>query len=171
MGIAETALGTLFIGMGATLIMDASSFVQARVLGLASLDYGLVGRWLGYMLQGRFRHASIMAAPPVRNERLMGWVFHYITGVVFAMVLIGAKGPAWICDPSLAPALVVGLVSVIAPFFIMQPALGFGIAGSKTKAPWMVRRRSVSAHLTFGVGLFVAAWLLMLLFPASFCQS
>ncbi|MCJ7956980.1 MAG: DUF2938 domain-containing protein [Pseudomonas sp.] len=171
MGIAETTLNILCIGMGATLIMDVSSFVQARVFGSASLDYGLVGRWLGYMLQGQFRHASITAAPPVRNERLMGWVFHYITGIVFAMVLIGAKGAAWMCAPTLTPALVMGLISLIAPFFIMQPALGFGIAGSKTRAPRIARRRSVIAHLTFGVGLFVAAWLFMLLFPTSFCTS
>lgn len=171
MEIAETALHILCIGMGATLIMDVSGFVQARVFGSASLDYGLVGRWLGYMLQGRFRNAPITAATPIRNERLMGWVFHYITGIVFATLLIGAKGPAWICDPTLTPALVMGLVSVIAPFFIMQPALGFGVAASKTGSPSIARRKSVIAHLTFGVGLFVAAWLLSLLFPASFCLS
>ena len=101
----------------------------------------------------------------------MGWVFHYITGIVFAMVLIGAKGAAWICDPTLTPALVMGLISLIAPFFIMQPALGFGIAGSKTRSPRIAMRRSVIAHLTFGVGLFMAAWLLMLLFPTSSCPS
>ena len=171
MGTAETALRILFVGMGATLIMDVSAFIQARVFGLASLDYGLVGRWLGHMLQGRFRHAPIMTAAPVRNERLMGWVFHYVTGIVFAMVLIGAKGLAWICNPTLVPALVMGLVSVIAPFFIMQPAFGFGVAASKTAAPSVARRRSVTAHLTFGLGLFVAGWLLMLLFPASLCLS
>lgn len=168
MGTAETALRILFVGIGATLIMDVSGFVQARVFNVASLDYGLVGRWLGHMLQGRFRHAPIMAATPVRNERLTGWVFHYITGIGFAMVLIGATGSVWFCSPKLMPALVMGLVSVIAPFFIMQPALGFGVAGSKTAAPSMARRRSVSAHLTFGLGLFIAGWLLMWLFPASF---
>lgn len=171
MGAAETALRILFVGMGATLMMDISAFIQARAFGLASLDYGLVGRWLGHMLQGRFRHAPIMTATPVRNERLMGWVFHYVTGIVFAMVLISAKGLVWICNPTLVPALVVGLVSVTAPFFIMQPAFGFGVAASKTAAPSVARRRSVTAHLTFGLGLFVAGWLSMLLFPSSLCLS
>ncbi|SER10703.1 Protein of unknown function [Pseudomonas sp. NFACC02] len=171
MGTTETALHILGVGVGATLIMDVSGFAQARLFGQASLDYGWVGRWLGHMWHGRFRHASIMAAPPVRNERLMGWVFHYITGVVFAMVLIGAIGPAWICNPTLVPALVTGLLSVIAPFFIMQPALGFGIAGSKTGAPGVARRKSITAHLTFGLGLFMAASLLKMLFPTSSCLS
>ncbi|WP_454868501.1 DUF2938 family protein [Pseudomonas farris] len=81
------------------------------------------------------------------------------------------RSPHWICNPTLVPALVMGLVSVIAPFFIMQPAFGFGVAASKTAAPSAARRRSVTAHLTFGLGLFVAGWLLMLLFPASLCLS
>ncbi|WP_079201175.1 DUF2938 domain-containing protein [Pseudomonas sp. CC6-YY-74] len=169
MEVGETVLRILFVGMGATLIMDVSAFIQARVFGLASLDYGLVGRWLGHMLQGRFRHASIVTAPRVRNERLVGWVFHYITGCLFAMVLFGGQGLAWICNPSLMPALVTGLISVIAPFFIMQPAFGFGIAASRTAAPNVARRRSVIAHLTFGIGLFGAGWLMMLLFPAPLC--
>jgi len=171
MEIAETALRILFVGIGATLIMDLSAFVQARVFGLTSPNYGLVGRWLGHMLQGQFRHSTIMTAAPVRNERLLGWVFHYVTGIVFAMVLIGAKGLAWLCNPTLVPALVMGLVTVIAPFFIMQPAFGFGIAASKTAAPSVARRRSITAHLIFGLGLFVAGWLLMQIFPASLCLS
>ena len=171
MEIAETALRILLVGIGATLIMDVSGFIQARVFGRTSLDYCLVGRWLGHMVQGRFRHAPIMVAASVRNERLIGWVFHYMTGIVFAMVLIAAQGPAWICNPTLVPALVMGFVSVLAPFFIMQPALGFGVAASKTAVPSVARRRSVITHLTFGLGLFVAGWLLMLLFPASFCPG
>ena len=169
METSETIMRILFVGMAATLIMDVSALIQARVLGVASADYGLVGRWLGHMVDGQFRHASIKAAPRVRNERLVGWVFHYITGCVFAMALVGVQGVAWLCNPSLVPALMAGLISVTAPFLIMQPAFGFGIAASKTPAPKVARRRSVIAHLTFGVGLFGAGWMLVLLFPAPQC--
>ena len=58
------------------------------------------------------------------------------------------------------------LSSVVAPFFILQPAFGFGIAASKTAAPYVARRRSVITHLTFGLGLFVAGWLVLLFYPA-----
>ena len=171
METGETIMRILFVGMAATLIMDASALIQARVLGSASADYGLVGRWLGHIFHGQFRHASIKAAPSVRNERLVGWVFHYITGCVFAMVLIGVQGVAWLCTPSLMPALMTGLISVIAPFLIMQPAFGFGIAASRTAAPKVARRRSIIAHLTFGIGLFGAGWLLILLYPAQQCRG
>jgi len=166
MQTSEMVLRILLVGVGATLIMDAGALIRARVFGIASLDYGLVGRWLGHMLQGQFQHAAIVAAPRVRHERLTGWVFHYLTGIVFAMLLVGFKGVEWLSHPTLLPALATGLISLMAPFFILQPAFGFGIAASKTAAPYVARRRSVITHLTFGLGLFVAGWLVLLFYPA-----
>ena len=168
MQTSEMVLRILLVGVGATLIMDAGALIRARVFGIASLDYGLVGRWLGHMLQGQFQHAAIVAAPRVRHERLTGWVFHYLTGIVFAMLLVGFKGVEWLNHPTLVPALATGLISLMAPFFILQPAFGFGfgIAASKTAAPCVARRRSVITHLTFGLGLFVAGWLVLLFYPA-----
>ena len=72
MEAGETLLRILFVGMAATLIMDVSALIRTRVFGAASIDYGLVGRWLGHMLHGQFRHVSIVTAPRVRHERLGG---------------------------------------------------------------------------------------------------
>ena len=165
MQTGEMVLRILLVGVGATLIMDAGALIRARVFGIASLDYGLVGRWLGHMLQGQFQHAAIVAAPRVRHERLTGWVFHYLTGIVFAMLLVGFKGVEWLSHPTLIPALATGLISVVAPFFILQPAFGLGIAASRTAAPRVARRRSLITHLTFGLGLFVAGWLVLVFYP------
>ena len=165
MQTSEMVLRILLVGVGATLIMDAGALIRARVFGIASLDYGLVGRWLGHMLQGQFQHAAIMAAPRVRHERLTGWVFHYLTGIVFAMLLVGFKGVEWLSHPTLIPALATGLISVVAPFFILQPAFGLGIAASRTAAPRVARRRSLITHLTFGLGLFGAGWLVLVFYP------
>lgn len=165
MQTSEMVLRILLVGVGATLIMDAGALIRARVFGIASLDYGLVGRWLGHMLQGQFQHAAIGAAPRVRHERLTGWVFHYLTGIVFAMLLVGFKGVEWLSHPTLIPALATGLISVVAPFFILQPAFGLGIAASRTAAPRVARRRSLITHLTFGLGLFVAGWLVPFFYP------
>lgn len=169
MEVGEMLLRTLFVGVAATLLMDVSALIRARVLGSTSLDYRLVGRWLGHLLHGQFCHASIVTAPRVRHERLVGWVFHYLTGAVFAMLLVVVQGPAWLCSPPLMPALLTGLISVAAPWLIMQPAFGLGIAASRAAAPHVARRKTVIAHLTFGVGLFGAGWLLMRFFPSSLC--
>src|SRR3546814_15344507 len=95
-------------------------------------DGALAVRWLGHFPRGRFTHANIAAAAPVRGERLLGWWFHYATGIAFASALLVANGVAWARQPTLLPCLGLGLLTVLFPYFVMQPPLGAGIAGSKT---------------------------------------
>ena len=66
-------LCAVLIGAGATAVMDIWAVARKRLLGIPPLDYGLVGRWLAYLVRGRFRHESIAASPPVQGERLIGW--------------------------------------------------------------------------------------------------
>jgi hypothetical protein len=151
---------TLVIGAGATAVMDLWTVLRARLLGGRMPDYGLVGRWIGSMARGRFRHHAIAASPPVQHERLIGWTAHYLIGVAFAGVLLAIWGVEWARQPTLAPALIVGIVSVAAPFLVMQPGMGAGIAASRTPRPSAARVQSVVTHTVFGCGLYAAAWLL-----------
>jgi hypothetical protein len=156
----ELVVRAALIGIGATLVMDLWTLLLKQVYGVPSLDYALVGRWLGHMPAGRFRHASILAAPVVRGERVIGWSAHYAIGVIFAGLLLAAFGQGWARQPYPGPAILVGLLTVVAPFFIMQPCMGFGIAASKAPSPNIARLRSLITHLIFGVGLYGSAWAL-----------
>jgi hypothetical protein len=55
------------------------------------------------------------------------------------------------------PALATGLLTVAAPLFVLQPALGAGIASSKAPNPNAARLRSVLTHGVYGLGLYVSA--------------
>jgi len=46
--------------------------LQKRLLNIPSLDYRLVGRWLGHMLRGQFVHSTILQATAFRGEVLGG---------------------------------------------------------------------------------------------------
>ena len=48
-----------FIGVGATAIMDLWGLLRKFIFGAKAPDYRLVGRWIGHMPQGRFRHDAI----------------------------------------------------------------------------------------------------------------
>ena len=137
--------------------MDVWGWLRKKVLGGKAPDYGLVGRWIAHMPHGRFRHDSIAAAPHKRGERLIGWAAHYAIGVAFAGLLLGVFGAAWAARPTLGPALAVGIGTVVAPFFLMQPGMGAGIAASKTPSPNAARLQSLLTHTVFGLGLYVAA--------------
>lgn len=153
------------LGLGATVLMDVWAGLKKRLWHSASLDYALVGRWLGHMRHGRFAHSSIQAASPIRFERGSGWGFHYLTGMAFAAVMLAFTGTGWIYDPTPGPALLTGLVTVLAPFFVMQPAFGLGLAASRTRQPGRARFHSVITHLVFGLGLYLTALLLRPLWP------
>lgn len=145
------------IGIAATAFMDLSALARRRLFGTPLADYALVGRWLAHMRHGRLRHAAIAHAAPVRGERALGWAAHYLIGIVFAGVLLGIAGADWVRAPTVLPALAVGLGSVAAPFLLMQPGMGAGIAAWRTPNPAAARRRSLVTHALFGVGLYVAA--------------
>lgn len=155
----EIVGSTLLIGTGATLVMDLWSLVRERWLGIPRPDYGLVGRWVGHMRHGRFRHAAIKAAPPLPGERWLGWGVHYLTGVAFAGLLLAGWGLHWVQAPTLAPALLVGVGTVAAPFLLMQPGMGAGVAARRTPNPAAARRQSLVTHAVFGLGLYAAGWL------------
>lgn len=161
----EIVESILLTGIGATLVMDLWSLLRERWLGIPRPDYGLVGRWVGHMPQGRFRHAAIKAAAPVRGERGLGWGVHYLTGMVFAGLLVAGWGVDWLRAPTLVPALAVGTGTVAAPFLLMQPGMGAGIAARRTPNPAAARRQSLVTHAVFGLGLYAAGWLARALLP------
>lgn len=149
---------TLITGIGATLVMDLWGLARKPLLGIPAPDYGLVGRWLGHMRQGRFRHDAIAKAAPVTGERVIGWTAHYLIGIAFAAALIAIWGHAWLEHPTPGPALITGLVTVTAPFLLMQPGMGAGIAASRTPNPGKARVQSLITHAVFGLGLYGAGW-------------
>ncbi|NJM12019.1 MAG: DUF2938 domain-containing protein, partial [Synechococcaceae cyanobacterium SM1_2_3] len=75
----------------------------------------------------------------------------------YALALVTFVSGSWLARPTLWPAMIFGMGSVLAPYFIMQPSFGFGIAASRTPNPTQARLRSLVAHTAFGVGLYVCA--------------
>lgn len=149
-------VNAIVIGSGATLLVDAWALLRRRMFGIALPDYGLVGRWIGHMRHGRLHHAAIAASPAIRGERVIGWSAHYFIGMGFAGMLLAIVGEEWIRQPTPGPALAFGVLTVAAPFLLLQPGMGSGIAASRARQPGAARLQSVITHAVFGLGLFVA---------------
>ena len=155
-GRLEFVLRTILIGMGATLVMDGWAFLL-RQLGIPSLNLALWGAGSVTFAGGSGCMQSIAKATPVGGELLVGWCAHYSIGIAFAAVLLSTFGLEWARSPSLPPALFIGIVTVLAPLLILQPALGAGIASSKTANPVFNSMKSLVTHTVFGVGLYLSA--------------
>ncbi|HUR95464.1 MAG TPA: DUF2938 domain-containing protein [Gemmatimonadales bacterium] len=154
---ATDALAAVAIGLGASVVMDLWNLFLKRAFGVRSLDYCLLGRWLLHIPGGTLRHTSIAAAAQKPLECPVGWVAHYSIGIVFALVFVALATASWLARPTLPPALLYGLATVVFPFFLMQPSLGLGVAASRTPNPGQARLKSLATHGVFGVGLYVCA--------------
>jgi len=149
----------IIIGIGATIVFDLWLVLLKR-MGVKTMNMAFIGRWARHLAQGRFAHDSIAAAPAVSGEHALGWLVHYATGVAFAGALVAVAGQGWLHAPSIGPALAVGIATVGAPLFVMQPAMGLGVASSKTPTPMKNCLRSLANHTVFGLGLYLSALLI-----------
>ena len=153
----ELLLRGVFMGLVASALMDGWSLALRRGFHVSTLDYRLLGRWIGHFPRGRFRHQRIAAAEPILGERPLGWLAHYCIGITFALLLLAICGSGWAESPTVWPALLMGLATIVAPWFLMQPPMGAGIAGSKSPNPGATRLRNLGTHTVYGAGLYASA--------------
>jgi hypothetical protein len=161
MPLLQEVTQVVLIGAGATAVMDVW-LMLLKWWGVPTGNFALVGRWVGHLAQGRFAHEAISKARPIRAELTLGWLTHYAVGLAFAGLLVVIEGVEWIGHPTLLPALALGVGTVVAPLFVMQPAMGAGIAATKTPAPLKNCLRSIANHAVFGVGLYLTACFILL---------
>ena len=146
------------IGLMATGFMDLSAWLRLRLWGVRGLDYRLVGRWLLSPRSAAHPPPPITQRPAQAGERAVGWAVHGASGLAFALLSWQAHtlAPA---VPRLVLCLGTGLITMALPLLLMQPGMGLGVAASRTPTPWRARRGTLFAHLSYGLGLWLAWWL------------
>lgn len=158
-GLLEIVIHALLMGVLATVILDAWAQLLKFSVNVQPTNWALVGRWFASLFTGHWRHAAISQVPAVNNERLLGWSFHYGVGIFYALIfLIGCNFSS--VQISLPAAITFGIVTVLAPWLILQPGLGLGRFASNTAKPVTTRFLNIVSHSVFGAGLFVA-WKLL----------
>jgi hypothetical protein len=150
----EQAIRILVMGITATVAIDLWATFANRVLGWPRTNWGLVGRWIGRMRDGQFTHVSIGSSPSIDHESVLGWVFHYVVGFIYASAYLMYVSIAQMGRPTLVSAVLFGLVTILSPWLLMQPALGLGICASKAPRPNLVRSQNLIIHTIFGLALY-----------------
>ena len=151
---------SVLIGLGATALMDIWAIVLKAGFRIALPNWALVGRWFCHLTRGMMFHEDIAKAEPYPRELAVGWVVHYAIGIIYAGVLVFIAGPGWLSAPTFLPAWIVGLVTVGAGWFILQPGMGAGWAASKRPNAVQIRSLNVIAHTVFAFGLYGSALLI-----------
>ncbi len=154
------AIQGVLIGVIATIGMDIWAAIVKFLFRLPTADWAMVGRWFGHMPRGIFVHHPISVSAPIPNELAVGWIGHYVTGVVYGLAYLFIIQVLLSSGPSLISALVFGLVTLVAPWFIMQPAMGAGVFATLAPRPNVIRLVNLSMHAVFGASLYIG-WLMV----------
>ncbi|WP_421913927.1 DUF2938 domain-containing protein [Mesorhizobium sp.] len=148
------------IGIGATVLMDLWAILLNKAFGQARPNWAPVGRWVWHLREGKVFHDDIGQAAPCRHELALGWAFHYLVGIVYGIILVVLAGSGWLAAPTFLPALVLGIVTVGAGWFLLAPGMGAGWAASKRPNPMQIRALNLVSHTVFALGLYGTALLI-----------
>lgn len=148
---------SVMIGVLATAIYDLWGLVLVKFFGLPGSNWTLAGRWFCHMADGVFRHQDIRLATSVGYETAVGWSMHYIVGIIYAGLLLALCGSEWGRNPTLIPALLLGIITILAGWLVMAPAMGLGVAGADLPNVGVIRIVQFIGHCVFGLGLYLAA--------------
>jgi len=151
-GVAAGVLGTL--------AMDSLNYLFARAGTLLRIDMDMIGRMAVGWAHGRFYYEHPGEMEKVANEKLYGYVTHYTIGVGLAVPYVlgwdlligGPASPAW--------ALVYGVATTAASFFLVYPSMGLGLYGRRSPEGIRAPLSSLANHLFYGVG--IAVWIALI---------
>ena len=149
----------LIVGILATVTMDVVAVIALR-LGIAGrgprqTGPNLIGRWIGYLLRGKFRHTDILQTPPLPGELVLGLAAHYLIGIVLTLVYLGLLVVAH-ATPTALSAILYGTATTVFPWFLMFPSQGMGWLGRDAPGDTHLARLSLFNHIIFGLG--IALW-------------
>jgi hypothetical protein len=143
------------VGVVATICVDIWAVIAKRVLGLPTANWAMVGRWFGHISRGHLIHRPIANSAAIANELAIGWIGHYAIGIFYGLAYLYIVHALLMGEASFISALGFGLATLIAPWLVMQPAMGAGVFASRAPRPAVTRLVNVSMHAVFGAALYL----------------
>ena len=160
---SRTFIVGLMVGILATVTMDVVAMIALRfdIAGRGPRRTGpdLIGRWIGYLLRGKFRHTDILQTLPLRGELVLGLAAHYLIGIVLTLLYLGLLVAAQ-ATPTALSAILYGTATTALPWFLMFPSQGMGWLGRNAPGDAHLARVSLFNHIIFGLG--IALWMAVL---------
>ena len=158
----ETIVIGLCAGVAATVTMDVLASVFRKVGLTAGAKGQWVGRWYLGIARGRFIHSNITVAPEQTGEKRAALIGHYTIGIALAVFYIAVAGWLGVSPDGFLVALAYGFSTGVFPWFLVFPALGFGLFGLKGPPELRLFTSSLMNHLSYGFGLWWIAQVLPL---------
>ena len=88
----------------------------------------MVGHWVFHLKSGTVFHDDIAVALALSYENFMGWVFHYLIGLIYGVIFVVVIGELWPSEPTFMPVWLYAIVTISAGWFLLSSGLGLGMA-------------------------------------------
>jgi hypothetical protein len=150
------------VGAAATVTMDVLAIMPRRLSITAGAKGQWIGRWYLGIVRGQFLHSNIAVAPERAGEKRAALVGHYAIGIALGVLYVVGAGWLVVSPGTFLLALGYGVATRVFPWFLMFPALGFGLWGLKGPPELRLFRTSLINHLFYGFGLWWIAKVLPL---------
>jgi len=157
-----SVLAGVLVGVAGTVTMDVLASASQKLGLSAGAEGQWVGRWYLGIAQGQFVHSNIATAPEQPGEKRAALVGHYLIGITLAVLFVVGAGRVGASPSSFFVAVGYGLATCVFPWFLLFPALGFGLFGRKGPPELRLFTSSVMNHFFYGLGLWCIAKLLRL---------
>ena len=147
---------TVAAGVLGTVVMDFLNHLFARTGMISKIDVRMIGRMAAGWVRGQFFYSHPDEMGQISNERLYGYLAHYMIGISLALPFVfgwellvgGPASPVW--------ALIYGVVTTVASWFFVYPSMGFGAFGRRSPDGIKAALSSLANHLFYGIGLAVS---------------
>ena len=146
----------ILMGIFATYFMDilAKYLVKIKFVR-AAIEPHIPGRWVLYMLKGKFIHKDIRQKPALKNEKLTTIISHYLIGIALIGIYLFLELKIPAIRAQLWTALVFGITTVLLPWLWLYPSIGIGFLASKSKNKSDYIIFSIINHINFGIGMTI----------------
>jgi len=150
----------ILMGIFATFFMDllAKFLVKSKIVR-ATIEPYIPGRWILYMIRGKFIHEDIHQTPALKNEKPAALISHYLIGIVLMGIYLFLELTEPAIRDQLWMPLIFGVATVLLPWLWLYPSIGIGIFARKTnkKSDYIIL--SSINHLNYGIGM--AIWIVL----------
>jgi hypothetical protein len=142
-------------GVVATMAMDVANRLGMLTGLVRPLNLELVGKLLNAWWHGKFFFSHPGALAPLHNAAAWGRCWHYLAGIVFALLFSAVwQRSAPVRKNCMPSAAVFGLLCSLVSLCLILPSLGLGFFGLATGTQAL--SDSLYNHLVYGLAL--GAW-------------
>ena len=144
----------VFMGIFSTMVMDIGEETAKALYPIKeSMKPQYLGRWILNMSDGVFIHDNIQTATQFRFEIPVAISCHYFMGIFLVGMFLWLRNNIKNFPSSMVMGLVYGWLTILVPWLIMFPALGFGFFGLGTDNGINNVISSIIAHSFYGLGM------------------